>query len=126
MIVGADTTSVTINAALYMSLKHPHVWERLRTEVPPYDHTSRSTVVSYKSAKQFPYLDAVVRESMMRCHPGVAMLLERYVPEGGVALPDGSLVPTGAILGMNPYLVGRNTSIWGGCRRVPPGEMAPR
>ncbi|KAJ5471746.1 hypothetical protein N7530_009103 [Penicillium desertorum] len=35
MIVGADTTSVTINAALYMSLKHPHVWERLRTEIPP-------------------------------------------------------------------------------------------
>lgn len=112
MIAGADTTGVTINAALYFSLKHPHVWERLRTEIPAYDHTPGNTVVSYKSTRQFPYLDAVVRESM-RCHPGVAMLLERYVPEGGLALPDGSVVPAGSIIGMNPYIVGRNTSVWG-------------
>ncbi|CAI7654472.1 unnamed protein product [Penicillium glandicola] len=111
MIAGADTTGITINAALYFSLKHPHVWERLRTEIPAYDSTSGHTV-SYKSAKQFPYLDAVIRESM-RCHPAVAMLLERYVPEGGLVLPDGSLVPAGSIVGINPYIVGHNTTIWG-------------
>ncbi|KAJ5375837.1 hypothetical protein N7517_007843 [Penicillium concentricum] len=112
MVAGADTTGVTINAALYFSLKHPHVIERLRAEIPAYDYTSESTVVSYKSSKQFPYLDAVVREAM-RCHPAVAMLLERYVPEGGLVLPDGSLVPAGSIVGINPYIVGRNTSVWG-------------
>jgi hypothetical protein len=111
MIAGADTTGVTINAALYFSLKHPHVWERLRTEIPAYD-TSKITVISYKAAKQFTYLNAVVREAM-RCHPAVAMLLERYVPEGGLALPDGSLVPAGSIVGINPYIVGRNKSVWG-------------
>ncbi|KAJ5441811.1 hypothetical protein N7491_004217 [Penicillium cf. griseofulvum] len=111
MIAGADTTGVTINAALYFSLKHPHVWERLRAEIPVHD-TSESTVISYKSAKQFTYLSAVVREAM-RCHPAVAMLLERYVPEGGLALPDGSLVPAGSIVGINPYIVGRNKSVWG-------------
>ncbi|KAF9239542.1 hypothetical protein LCP9604111_9084 [Penicillium roqueforti] len=112
MVAGADTTGVTINAALYFSLKHPHVWERLRTEIPAHDHTAGNKVVSFKFAKQFPYLDAVVREAM-RCHPAVAMLLERYVPEGGLALPDGSLVPAGSIVGMNPYIVGRNPSVWG-------------
>lgn len=112
LIAGADTTGITINAALYFSLKHPHVWERLRTEIPADDHTTGNTVISYKSARQFPYLDAVVREAM-RCHPAVAMLLERYVPEGGLALPDGSLVPAGSIVGLNPYIVGRNTSVWG-------------
>lgn len=112
LVAGADTTGVTINAALYFSLKHPHVWERLRTEIPAHDHTAGNKVVSFKFAKQFPYLDAVVREAM-RCHPAVAMLLERYVPEGGLALPDGSLVPAGSIVGMNPYIVGRNPSVWG-------------
>ncbi|KAJ5973116.1 uncharacterized protein N7479_003034 [Penicillium vulpinum] len=112
MIAGADTAGVTINAALYFSLKHPQVWERLRTEISAYDHTSESTVISYTSARHFPYLDAVVREAM-RCHPAVAMLLERYVPEGGLTLPDGSLVPAGSIVGINPYIVGRNTSVWG-------------
>ncbi|KXG49530.1 Cytochrome P450, E-class, group I [Penicillium griseofulvum] len=111
MIAGADTTGVTINAALYFSLKHPHVWERLRTEILAYD-TSESTVISYKSAKQFTYLNAVVRGAM-RCHPAVAMLLERYVPEDGLTLPNRSLVPAGSIVGINPYIVGRNKSVWG-------------
>ncbi|KAJ5805081.1 hypothetical protein N7474_010968 [Penicillium riverlandense] len=112
MIAGADTTGITLNAALYFSLKDPRVWERLRAEIPAYDPTSGTTVVSYKSAKGFPYLDAVVREAM-RCHPGVAMLLERYVPEGGLVLPDGRFVPAGSVIGMNPYILGRNTSVWG-------------
>jgi cytochrome P450 len=112
MIAGADTTSTTINAALYFSLKHPRVWERLRAEIPAHDHMSGTPVVPYKSAKEFPYLDAVVREAM-RYHPAVAMLLERYVPEGGLTLPDGRYVPAGCIVGMNPYVVGRNRSVWG-------------
>ncbi|OGE54113.1 hypothetical protein PENARI_c006G07172 [Penicillium arizonense] len=112
MIAGADTTSTTINAALYFSLKHPRVWERLRAEIPAHDHMSGTPVVPYKSAKEFPYLDAVVREAM-RYHPAVAMLLERYVPEDGLTLPDGRYVPAGCIVGMNPYVVGRNRSVWG-------------
>lgn len=46
-------------------------------------------------------------------HPGVCMLLERYVPDGGLALPDGSLVPAGTAVGINPYVNGRNKTIWG-------------
>lgn len=112
MIAGADTTAVTLNAALYFSLKQPRVWNRLRAEIPVYDPASNQPVVSYKSTKNFPYLDAVVREAM-RCHPGVAMILERYVPEGGLVLPDGRYVPAGCIVGMNPYIIGRNKSVWG-------------
>lgn len=113
MIAGADTTAVTLNAALYFSLKNPQVWNRLRGEIPVHDPNSSPSVVSYTSSKESPYLDAVIREAM-RCHPGVAMLLERYVPLGGLVLPDGRHVPAGCIVGMNPYIIGRNKSIWGG------------
>ncbi|KAI9039403.1 cytochrome P450 [Aspergillus affinis] len=112
MIAGADTTAVTLNAALYLSLKNPRVWHRLRAEIPSYDPLSNPPVVQYKTTKEYPYLEAVIREAM-RCHPGVAMLLERYVPQGGLALPDGRFVPAGCIVGMNPYIVGRNRSVWG-------------
>lgn len=112
MIAGADTTGITLNAVLYFSLKHPHVWQRLSAEIPAHDPTSGATVVSYKSAKESPYLDAVVREAM-RCHPSVSMLLERYVPKSGLILPDGRFVPAGSIVGMNPYILGRNASVWG-------------
>jgi cytochrome P450 len=112
MIAGADTTSITINAALYYSLKDARIWERLRSEVPVYDPMSEVPVMSYKSAKEFPYLDCVVREAL-RYHPAVAMPLERYVPKDGLTLPDGRCVPAGCIVGINPYIVGRNRSVWG-------------
>lgn len=112
MIAGADTTGITLNSILYFSLKHPHVWERLKAEIPANTHTSEPTVVSYKSVKEFPYLEAVLREAM-RCHTGVAMNLERYVPEDGLDLPNGSFVPAGSIVGVNPYIAARNKSVWG-------------
>lgn len=46
-------------------------------------------------------------------HPGVCMILERYVPEQGLTLPDGSFVPPGCGVGINPYVVNRNKQIWG-------------
>lgn len=110
MIAGADTTAITLNAAIYYSLKEPRIWKRLQSEIPAYD--PESSDFSYKTSRDFPYLNAVVREAL-RCHPGVAMLLERYVPEGGLNLPDSRHVPAGCVVGMNPYVVGRNKSVWG-------------
>lgn len=112
MIAGADTTGITLNAAIYFSLKHPHVWERLRSEIPAYDSGSEPEVVGFKDTREFSYLNAVVREAM-RCHPGAAMCLERYVPKGGLNLPDGRHVPARCVVGMNPYIIGRNESVWG-------------
>jgi cytochrome P450 len=41
------------------------------------------------------------------------MLLERYVPAEGLTLPDGTTVPGGTKVGINPYVVGRNKDVWG-------------
>src|SRR4051812_36264088 len=49
----------------------------------------------------------------MRLHPSVAFPLERIVPASGLALPDGSLVPAGCAVGINPYITLRNTTIFG-------------
>jgi cytochrome P450 len=57
-------------------------------------------------------LEAVVREAM-RMHPGVCLMMERYVPETGLTLPDGSYVPAGCAVGMNPYIVNRNKTVFG-------------
>lgn len=110
LIAGADTTATTMASVVYFGLKHPEVWSKLEAELlaaaPPGGRT-----LSYKETRTFPYLDAVVRESM-RMHPAVGMPLERYVPASGLRLPDGSLVPAGAIVGINPYIVNR-TAVFG-------------
>lgn len=53
-----------------------------------------------------------MRESM-RVHPGVSMMLERYVPDTGLNLPDGRYVASGTRVGINPFVVNRNSSVFG-------------
>ncbi|ODA79240.1 hypothetical protein RJ55_04833 [Drechmeria coniospora] len=110
LVAGADTTANTIRAILYFALRNRPVWERLCAEVrkAPWE----GKVAPYNVAKGLPYLDAVVRESI-RLHPGVSMLLERRVPPSGLVLPDGSFVPPGTEVGINPYVAGRNKSVYG-------------
>lgn len=109
MIAGADTTAITLTAILYFSLKNREVWKRLQDEIPVQPSTSR--IFSYSDIKSFSYLGAVVNESM-RLHPAAAMPLERYVSETGLTLPNGQYAPPGCIIGMDPYTIGRNQSVW--------------
>ncbi|KAH1494942.1 hypothetical protein LV164_001306 [Aspergillus fumigatus] len=111
MIAGADTTAITLNAALYFALKNPAVWKRLQEETASL-HCEGSPIVPFKTAQDLPYLNAVIREAM-RMHPGVAMCLERYVPDEGLTLPGGQFIPGGCIVGMNPYVLARNQLVWG-------------
>jgi len=115
MLAGADTTSIILRSALYYSLKNPRVWNKLRHELASAGLTperARKAPVSYKEARGVPYLEAVVREAL-RYLPGVALSLERYVHPGGHTLPDGSFVPQGVTLALNPYVLCRNDGAYG-------------
>lgn len=109
LLAGADTTAITIRAIFYYALRHPEVYKKLEAEVVAAD---LGKIAPFNAARAIPYLEAVAREAM-RMHPGVCMLLERYVPSSGLTLPDGSFVPPNTAVGINPYVAGRNKSIWG-------------
>lgn len=107
MIAGADTTAITIRSVLYYSIRNPQVWNRLQREIGAVED-----VVAFKDLRALPYLDACVREAM-RMHPPVGMIMERFVPPQGLDLPDGTKVPPGVAVGLNPYIINRNASVWG-------------
>lgn len=133
LLAGADTTAITIRAIFYYALRNPEVYKKLEAEIvaadlgkiAPYNTAralpckSRLTVLrliihntNFTDLSNSQDLEAVAREAM-RMHPGVCMLLERYVPSSGLTLPDGSFVPPKTAVGINPYVAGRNKSIWG-------------
>lgn len=115
MGAGADTTAITMRAVVYYALRNPAVWAKLEDEVLAAGH---AVPLSLKDARRLPYLDAVIKEAM-RVHPAIGMTLERYVPPGGLHLPghghDGgpSLLPAGTMVGLNPWVVHRNSDGYG-------------
>jgi cytochrome P450 len=129
LVAGADTTALSIRAVIYFLLKNPKAYERVKKEIRG---AKLGRVAKYHEAKALPCesparnsqprevfdctdmssdLEAVIRETM-RLHPGVSMLLERYVPAGGLKLPDGSLVPPQTSVGLNAYVTHRNKDIY--------------
>lgn len=45
-------------------------------------------------------------------HPAVGLILERYVPKGGVMLA-GHFFPEGTIVGINPWVTARDKGVYG-------------
>lgn len=111
VLAGADTTTLALKTAFYYCLRNERIWQRLRRELLAAG-AREATPVPYEVAHSAPYLEAVVREAL-RILPGISMPLERYVPKDGHRLSDGSFLPGGSTVGVNPYLIARNQGIYG-------------
>lgn len=109
ILAGADTTAILLRAVLYYTLKNPKVHKKLLEEL---DAANLSLPISYAVANELSYMNAVIREAM-RIHPGVGLLLERIVPEGGLALPDGLVIPAGTVIGMNGWVIHQDKHVYG-------------
>jgi cytochrome P450 len=46
-------------------------------------------------------------------HPVVGHIFERVVPHTGLALPNGTVLPPGTIVGVNPWVVHYKASVFG-------------
>lgn len=111
VMAGADTTALALKTAFYYCLRDERIWLRLRKELLAAG-AREATPVPYEVAHSAPYLEAVVREAL-RILPGISMSLERYVPKDGHRLSDGSFLPGGSTVGVNPYLISRNKEMYG-------------
>jgi cytochrome P450 len=109
LLAGSDTTAVVMRSVLYYVLKTPGVLQRLRDEL---DNSGTEYPVPFKTAQRLPYLDAVIREAM-RIHFIGSFLLERVVPAQGFELPSGQKLEPGTIVGMNPWTLHFDESIFG-------------
>lgn len=106
---GGDTSGATMSGIVYNTIKHPRVLKRLQEEL---DANVKETPISWKVASSLPYLDAVIQESI-RFHPGTSFALERVVPKEGLHLPDGRFIKPGMVVGMHPWIVNRDKSVFG-------------
>ncbi|KAJ6255970.1 LOW QUALITY PROTEIN: Cytochrome P450 monooxygenase [Drechslerella dactyloides] len=98
VFAGSDTT-------------HPNVMDKLRAELTAALQPTTTAIPPYSITNALPYLSAVIKESL-RLHPAVGILLERLVPNGGATI-SGQFLPAGTIVGCNPWVVHRDTRVYG-------------
>ncbi|KAF5870621.1 putative benzoate 4-monooxygenase cytochrome p450 protein [Botrytis fragariae] len=109
VLAGADTSAIVLRSIIYFTIKNPRVHQKLIREL---DSANLSVPVAYKEAIKLPYLEAVIREAS-RVHAGVGLLLERIVPATGLTLSDGTFLPPGTIVGINPWVTNQNKKVYG-------------
>ena len=112
MTTGSDTTAIALRAFIYYVCRNPAVMTKVVQEIDRADGQGQlSTPITYKeSTANLPYFNAVLKESM-RIHPSVGLLMERHTPAEGVEI-NGHFIPGGTIVGINPWVTGRDPSIF--------------
>lgn len=112
VLAGSDTTAIALRSIIHNLITSPMCYNKLLREIDEWQEAGRlSDPVKESEARQMPYLQAVVKEAM-RLHPSVGMLLERHVPKGGVTI-CGKFFPEGYVVGINPWVVGRDKGVYG-------------
>lgn len=109
ILAGGDTSSATMRAVVYYLAKSPSSMAQLVAEL---EGAAISAPAPWKQIRDLPYLDAVIREAL-RINPGIAMIFERVVPQGGFTLPDGRYLPAGTKVGINPFVTNRDHGVFG-------------
>ncbi|CAN1265189.1 Cytochrome P450 711A1 [Linum perenne] len=93
LLAGSATTAFTLSSVLYLVSGHPHVEEKLVSEIDafgPSDLVPTAADLQHK----FPYMDQVVKESMRYylVSPLIARETSTDVEVGGYRLPKGTWV----------------------------------
>ncbi|KAF2131728.1 pisatin demethylase [Dothidotthia symphoricarpi CBS 119687] len=109
---GSDTTAISLAAVIGFLAMNPSCLHTLRQELDGATQRGElSEPAAFKETQKLPYLQAVISEAL-RLHPAVGMPLTRVVGQGGAQLA-GQYFPAGTEVGINPWVIHRNTSIFG-------------
>ncbi len=114
LTIGAqDTMASLMSAFVNHILEDPTIHSKLITEIASFEQRGQlsSPVVRYEETGKMPYFMACLQETL-RLSPSVSMILPRYAPTGGVFIGK-TWVSEKTEIAANPYVLHRNTDIFG-------------
>lgn len=109
-----DTAAIAFGNIMFELARHPHEWEKLRTEVL---HIGAQQL-TFELLRSLKITKAIINESL-RLHPaasriGRTALKDTILPSGGGQDGKSSIfVPKGRVIEMDLYSVQRDLDIWG-------------
>ncbi|KAF3789900.1 Cytochrome P450 94A2 [Nymphaea thermarum] len=106
ILAGRDTTSAALTWFFWLVSRHDRVEDEILKELSAIERE----VLGFEEVKEMNYLHAAICESM-RLYPPVPSDSKQAAEDD--ILPDGTVVPKGAIVAYHPYAMGRIESLWG-------------
>ncbi|XP_053320951.1 cholesterol side-chain cleavage enzyme, mitochondrial [Spea bombifrons] len=106
MAGGVDTTSMTLQWAMYELARTPGVQEKLRSEVFEARKNSGNDLAAL--LQNIPLVKAAIKETL-RLHP-VAITLQRYTQRDTVI--QNYMIPRGTLVQVGLYAMGRNPDVF--------------
>jgi cytochrome P450 len=107
-IAGSDTSAQAIRSTILYIVTNAQVQAKLLKELST---AKISNPIKDSEARELPYLQAVIKESL-RIFPPVTGLFLKEVPPGGDTL-NGIFVPEKTTIGSSSFGVMRNPKVWG-------------
>lgn len=113
---GKDTTAQSFTWTLYTLLRHPHEFERLRTEIETFVEQLKKSGAEVKitvadlQPKNVPYLMAVYYETL-RLYPAIPLEIQECQQD--LTLPDGTKLPRDAVIVWCIWAINRSKEIHG-------------
>jgi cytochrome P450 len=112
VIAGSDTSAGTLRAVMLNLLTNPPMYRRLQKEIDEGIAAGKiSSPIKDAEARQFPYLQAVIREGL-RIMPPASGAFFKEVPAGGDVI-EGMFIPGGTQIGSSPLGIHRSKKIFG-------------
>ena len=114
LTIGAqDTMASFMSAFVNHILDDPTIHSKLVTEIASFEGRGQlsSPVVRFDETGKMPYFMACLQETL-RLSPSVSMILPRYAPTGGMFIGK-TWVSQKTEIAANPYVLHRNTDIFG-------------
>lgn len=108
LVGGRDTTATSLAWAMFELAKRPDIESKCREEVQ--NAPIEDPLELYADSKKWKYIDAVVKETI-RLHSPVPIDAKHAINDD--VLPNGTFIGAGWITVYSPYIMARDTDLWG-------------
>ncbi|KAH7079455.1 cytochrome P450 [Paraphoma chrysanthemicola] len=112
VVAGSDTSAGTLRAVMLNILTNPPMYKKLQKEIDEGIAAGKiSSPIKDAEARQFPYLQAVIKEGL-RIMPPASGAFYKEVPAAGDVI-NGLFIPGGTQIGSSPLGIHRSKKIFG-------------
>eukprot|EP01120_Amphizonella_sp_Union-15-10_P010178 TRINITY_DN4042_c0_g1_i1.p1 TRINITY_DN4042_c0_g1~~TRINITY_DN4042_c0_g1_i1.p1 ORF type:complete len:487 (+),score=67.16 TRINITY_DN4042_c0_g1_i1:94-1554(+) len=119
LLAGRDTTASFIGWTLFVLSQHQDVEKKVLEEI---SKVVKGTFATYEELEEMKYTRQVLSETLRLFSP---VPINSRTAQKDIVLSNGYVLKKGTIVGIHPYVVGRDPDLWENPERFDPDRFSP-